>query len=376
MNSKNKDFFEGTSILIGTIIGAGILGIPYVISKSGFLIGLAHIVFLGIIITLVHLYIGEIVLRTKKKNQLSGYTEKYLGAKSRKIMDFAFFFSVYSAIIAYIFGVGESISFLIFGNLSYSIIVGMVFAGIMSAILWRGISALKKYEKVGVASLLFLLILIVFIFYKKISFDNLSGVNLNYFFLPFGVILFALLGVYSIPEINLVLEKNKKLMKKIILFGTIIPAVVYAIFAFVVVGFKGSETPEISTLALGPIFITLGILTMSTSYLALGNALKDSMIYDKKQSKVKAWTISAIIPAVLFLIIKKFEYFSFTKILSIGGVISGGIIAIMILLTVKKAKIKNERNPEYSIPINWFLIAFLSAVFVFGILHEIWIVFR
>ena len=33
MDAKNKTFLAGISILIGTAIGAGVLGIPYVVAK-------------------------------------------------------------------------------------------------------------------------------------------------------------------------------------------------------------------------------------------------------------------------------------------------------------------------------------------------------
>ena len=79
MNLKTKTFIAGLAILIGTAIGAGILGIPYVVAKSGFLIGLGYIILLGLIILLVNLYLGEIILRTKGKHQLGGYAKKYLG---------------------------------------------------------------------------------------------------------------------------------------------------------------------------------------------------------------------------------------------------------------------------------------------------------
>ncbi len=39
-----KKLFQAIATLTGTVIGAGFLGIPYVMSKSGFLIGLAWMV--------------------------------------------------------------------------------------------------------------------------------------------------------------------------------------------------------------------------------------------------------------------------------------------------------------------------------------------
>ena len=376
MNQKNKIFLAGISILIGTAIGAGILGIPHVVAKSGFLIGLGYIIFLGLIILLANLYLGEVVLRTKGKHQLGGYAKKYLGKTGSFFMSFAFIFGIYSAILAYLVGISESFSFLFYGNFNYSILIGILFGVFMSYLLWRGLKTMKNFEKFGVSAIFILFILIAVFFTKKISFENLAMINTNFLFLPFGVVLFALLSFSVIPEINIILKNDKILMKKILVAGTLITILFYILFTLIVVGFKGIETPEIATIALGPIFIILGIFTMFTSYLALGNALQDSFIYDFKYKKIKAWLFSALIPIFIFLIVMMFKYFTFTKILSIGGIISGGIMGILILLMVKKAKEKRERKPEYSVFINWFIIILLSLIFIAGIVREILVVLK
>ena len=304
MDTKNKTFLAGISILIGTAIGAGVLGIPYVVAKSGFLIGAIHILLIGAIILLANLYLGEIVLRTKGEHQLGGYARKYLGKTGSFFMSFAIIFSVYSAIIAYLVGISGSFSFLFFGNFNYAILIGILFGVFMSYLLWRGLKALKTFEKFGVSAIFLLFILIIIFFLKKISFANLTAINTNFLFLPFGVVLFALLSFFALPEINFVLKKDKILMKKILVFGTLITILFYVLFAFVVVGFNGVETPEIATVALGPIFIMLGIFTMFTSYLALGNALRDHLIYDFKFKRISSWILSSLIPIFLFLLVK------------------------------------------------------------------------
>lgn len=372
----NKTFFSGLAILLGTIIGAGVYGIPFVASKSGFIIALFYIVFLGLIMLFTNLCLGEIILRTKEKHQLSGYAKKYLGGIGKNFMDFAFIFGIYAALVAYALGIGESLSFLFFKNLGHSLLFGFLFSILMTGLLYRGLRFLKGYEKIGVSVILGLLVVIILLFASKISVENLSALNFNYLFLPFGVILFSFIGFSVIPEVNFVLKKDKKPFKKILIFGSLIPIVFYALFSLVVVGFKGSETPEIATLALGAIFIFLGIFTMSNAYLALGNALQDHFKYDSGFKKNKAWFLSAIIPIFIFLFIKMFKYFTFTKILSIGGVVSGGLIGILILLMAKKAKKRGERKPKFSVKINWFIILTLSLIFIFGIVREVIVALR
>jgi amino acid permease len=376
MDLEKKKFWTATSILIGTCIGAGVLGIPYVAAQAGFLVALGYILLIGGLILVVNLYLGEISLRTRGDHQLIGYARRYLGKRGKRFMEFATIFGIYAAIIAYMLGIGQSISFLVFGDSSYTTLFGILFGVGMSGLLWRGMKALKRYERIGVAVVLSLLLLIVVLFFNKIEAVNLIYFNVGNIFLPFGVILFALMSFHAIPEVELVLTNHEKLMKRILITGTLVSVTFYILFALVVVGFMGTQTPEIATLALGTVFVFLGMFTMFTSWLALGNALEESFMFDEKIKKRKAWILVSLVPILLFLGIRFFEFFSFTKILSIGGVVSGGLMAILIMLMIKNAKKKGNRKPEYKMPVNWFVIGFLILVFALGVVREIWLALR
>jgi len=371
MDVNKKRFLTAVSVLVGTTIGAGVLGIPYVAAQVGFFVALAYIILLGLLVFVVNLYFGEIILRTKGDHQIAGYARRYLGKKGKAILEFATIFGVYSAIVAYMLGVGNSLSFLFFDNLSYSLYFGILFGILMSGLLWRGTRALKKFEKIGVMIILILLIAIFFIFISDVKMSNLYFFNPGNIFLPFGVILFALMSFHAVPELQIILHKNEKLMKRVLMTGTLVSVIFYSLFAFVVVGVKGIETPEIATLALGSIFVLLGIFTIFTSYLSLGNALIENFVYDERFKKRQAWLFTSIIPIFIFIFVNSFGFFSFTRILSIGGVISGGLIAILVLLMVKRAKQKGNRNPEYSVPANWLVLGALSLIFLFGIFIEL-----
>ncbi|MCX6748865.1 MAG: hypothetical protein NT076_04640, partial [Candidatus Pacearchaeota archaeon] len=74
-----------------------------------------------------------------------------------------------------------------------------------------------------------------------------------------------------------------------------------------------------------------------------------------------------------FILFYFFRVASFTQILSIGGVVSGGLAGILILLMNKKAKILGTRKPEYSIKISWFVVLILSLIFVLAVVAEIFL---
>ena len=138
-----------------------------------------------------------------------------------------------------------------------------------------------------------------------------------------------------------------------------------------VIGFKGVQTPEIATIALGKPFIFLGILTIFTSYLAVSIALIDIFHLDFNQTKRRAWLYTIIVPIIFFIILELTNAAHFTKVLGIGGAISGGLTAILILFMVNKSKVLGNRNPEYSIPTSKLLTLILLIIFVLGTVAEI-----
>jgi amino acid permease len=373
VDDRHKRFFIAISILVGTCVGAGILGLPYIASKTGFFITLLYILGLGGIILLVNLYLSEIVLRTKDKHQLIGYAERYLGKKGRHFMEFAVVFGIYASMVAYTLGVGESLSFLFFGDVSHSIIFGVIFGFFMLFLLKGGIQTLKRFEKWGVLIVLFLFFFITIKLSPTIDYKNLLEINFNYFLFPFGVVLFSMMSFHSIPEMRFVVNDDGKMFKKAVLSGTLISILIYVLFSLVIVGTFGENTPEVATLALGPLFIFLGIFTMFTSYFAMGNSLMDNFKFDERYTERSSWILASIIPIAIFLITQLSNFFSFTKILSIGGVISGGSIAVLILLMIKKAKRNGDREPEYSLHSRWLWIILFILIFTFGIVSELFL---
>jgi amino acid permease len=363
--------YVAIATLIGTIVGAGILGIPFVVMKSGFSIGIVHLIILTLVLTITTLYLGEIALRTKTNHHLSGYAQKYLGKKGKMIMFTAFSFGVYAALLAYIIGEGTSLSHLFFGSGDFTLHLGIAFWLILSGISYYGLKALEEGETIGIILVIILILSLAILYWNNLSIENLTYTNLEHVFTPFGVILFALLGFAAVPEIERILGKDKHLTKRVIISSYVICFIIYTLFAILVIGTKGQATPEIATIALGKPFILLGILTMFTSYLALSMALIDTLRFDFRKTRKQAWLYTIFIPIILFILLEFLDIANFTTILGIGGVISGGLTAILILLMVKNAKRHGTEIPPYTIPYSPVLTWIFSAIFILGAIAEI-----
>jgi len=367
-----RGVYEAIATLVGTMIGAGILGIPYVISKSGFIIGLIHIIIIGFALLIVNLFLGEIVLRTKGNHQLTGYAEKYLGKIGKVIMTLIMMFGIYGVLIAYLIGGSKSLYALFGGNIYFHFVGYFI---IMSFLVFIGLNAVKKSEFFMSIIVLFIIFLISIIGFTKLEFNNLQSVNLSYVFYPYGVVLLSFLGgMAAIPEMKEELTNNRKNLKKAIIWGSLIPFVVYVLFAFVAVGVLGVNTSEIATVGLSNVFgwqVNLlgnlfALFAVSTGFLVLGLGLKEMYNYDLKLNKNLSWFLVCIFPFLFLMFFWKLT--GFRNVLNVTGALAGGLESIFIILIYFKAKKLGERKPEYQLHKNYVLGVLLIIMFFLGVI--------
>ena len=371
----SKSSLRAIATLIGCTIGAGILGIPFVISKSGFLIGMIDIILIGLAILVLNLYVGEITLRTKGNHQLPGYAQRYLGKTGKKILMFTMVFAIYGALVAYMIGSGKVLSSIFgFFNPFYFSLIYLV---LMFILIYFGLRAIGNSELILGMIMLAIAVVIIGFSISSSSFQtsNLAYYDITKAILPYGVILFAFLGSVAVPEMKEILTKERKLLKKSIIIGTLSSLVIYVLFALAIVGVTGINTTDVATLGLGNVLglkmILFGnifaLFTMSTSFLVLGLALKEMFHFDYKLNKRISWVITCIIPLGLFLGGVK----NFIVTLAVVGAVAGGIQSILIILMHRNARKYGNRKPEFSfknfLPLNITLI----LLFVFGIIFEI-----
>lgn len=367
---KKKPLFWAISTLIGTIIGAGIFSIPYVFAQAGVLIGTINLLVLGTAVIILYFYIGEVTLRTKGNHQLTGYARKYLGKTGKSLMTFVMMFAIYGALIAYIIGVGKALAAIT--NLS-SLPLSIGFFILVSLAIYTGLKAVKKSELWLNVILLVVVITICFLIAPKINLSNLAAFDFSMIFMPYGVIFFALAGSVAIPEMKEILIDNKKQLKKAIFIGSIIPIIIYFLFALIIVGVTGINTTEIATIGLGNMFgktmIILGnlfaVFAMATSFLTLGLALKEMYWYDYKINKQVAWLLTCIPPFLIFLFLAK----SFIQVIGLTGGIAMSLEGILLVLIFNRAKKLGKRKPEYSIKKSNILSFLLIILFILGMVY-------
>ncbi|MBU4142351.1 amino acid permease [Patescibacteria group bacterium] len=370
-------FINAISMLVGAIIGAGIFGLPYVAAQSGLALTLIFLVVLSAITVLMHLLYGEVVLRTNGQHRMVGYAGIYLGIWGKRISSVSTIIGTYAASLAY----------LILGGIFLFTLFGDVFGGDVfwySTILFvasfifiaKGLKIVSWIE----SFLTFFLIFAIFIFLTKGSFyidvENFSlATNWAHSFLPYGVILFALSGSSIIPDVASVLGDDRTKLKKAIIWGTLIPAVIYFLFIIIIFGVSGAETSEnaVSGLAkyYGNGFITLGalvgFLAVFTSLLAYGTNLKKTFQYDYGLSRAQGLILALLIP---FLVLMSGAN-DFIRIMGFSGALMGGVDGVLLILMYRKADKGGERRPEYDIITSQGLEYFIMLIFILGFIYTV-----
>ncbi len=376
MEGKTKTFDKAVASLIGTIIGVGIFGLPYAISRAGFFIGVFWFIILGLAVMAINLVYGCIASNTPGRHRLVGFVRTYLGGKARIIATVSVVLGMYAALLAYIIIGGEFLNTILGEIIGGSpFLYSLIFFSIMAILVYGGLKAISKVEIIMVGVLIFIVGVIFVVGSLYIKPANLSYVHWHNFFVPYGVLLFAMGGLSAIPEMRDILGRQKKSLKKAIIFGTAIPILVMFFFALIIVGTTGLSTSEESIAGLAGIMgervvvlgSLLGLLSVSTSFLILGVNLKEMFMYDYKLNKLVAWVLSVVIPFAVFLSGSR----SFISVIGFSGSVMGGINGILVLLMylafVKKAKMSSS----YSLNIPKIIIYILIMIFLAGMGYEI-----
>ncbi|MBI3630961.1 MAG: hypothetical protein HY221_01325 [Candidatus Sungbacteria bacterium] len=368
-----RRFWKAVSVLAGMIIGAGMFAIPFAFTQTGFWLGASQLALLAGITLLLHLLYGEIVLATPAFHRMPGYMRIYLG-RGAEIVSWA----------SSLFGIaGTLLAYLVIGSLFSQSAIAAIIPGadifwiallLTCAVAFITFFPLKKEAGINGVLTIFEIAFIAavsLLLMPKISLTHLAGFHPGNLFVPYGVLLFALSGASVIPDLVTVLGRDKKKVRAAIVAGSLIPVVLYFLFALAVVGVTGSATSEeaISGLAgaVGGRMVLLasvaGFLAVLTSFIALSANFQAMLSLDLGMRRRVSWLAASTLPFVLYLA----GFQNFIATISAVGVLAFGIDAILFLLV--GLRMRKGRPSRGGIPL--FLIYAVFLIIAGGVLVQL-----
>ena len=380
MVHPNRPFLKSVGMMIGGVVGVGIFGLPYAFAQGGFSLGLLELFFLGGMLLVLQLMLGEIVAQTPGHHRLVNYIGMYLGRFWKWVTLLTLSLGVWGAMLAYLVVGGTFLHLLLSPVLggettAYSYVIAVA----ASLLIFGGLRLAARIEYLVVGALLFLFTFIVLACAPHIDFSHLATVDVKNFFLPYGVILFSLAGMGIVPELKDVLGKNhQRLLSPVIVTSMVSILMLYALFAFAVVGVTGGETTPMAFVGLVPylgetflvVATLLGSLTILSIYMVLGIELLNTFTFDFGLRHKSAWLVVCAVPVILFT----FGLREFVEIIGFVGSVFGGILGILVALAYwsmrRRGVCRTHHCINFPAPLTWLII----AIFLGGILFEIFTV--
>lgn len=250
------------------------------------------------------------------------------------------------------------------GELVYT----LIFFALGTFLIFVDIKSISQVEVVLFFAFFILMVIFLVVAVPEIKPMNFLQMTHHSFFLPYGVIMFALGGTAIIPELKEILQGNKKNLQKVIGYGLLGISAFYIIFIIAIFGVTGAATSQdalsgfadalgLKLLIFGYVF---GVITTFTSFLTLGLTLKKIFNLDFKVNKHLSWALASFIPLTLFFI----GLNSFITVIGLTGAILGGIEALLVMFSYR-AYMKNKKmrfHPIYYIVMGLLVFGVVSVV--------------
>ena len=335
-------------LLLGTIVGAGIFGVPAMIGAWGIIPSTIAFIILTVVAASAHLLYTEAIIRNKKHSRLAGQASYWIGKKTSALGGFVVVLQVFGGTLAYIILGGEFLAVLAsMIGVSVPLILWQLLFWLAGALLvLYGIKLVSRVESYLTWLLVAVIVFIVGVFSMDVDPSAVFVFPTTWTFEPYGIFLFALLGVTSIPEAVEVVKYRKDDARKAVLRGTIVAAVLtygFGIATWMASGGDLSRDPADIIRFLPPVFAftipLFGFLAVTTSFITSSLDLKNMFHEDYAISSVLSWIVALGVPLALLFLTSR----DFLSTIGLVGSVFGATTAVIVSF-VGRAALRSERK--------------------------------
>lgn len=334
--------WRATLLLLGTIVGAGIFGVPAVIGQWGVFRSTIAFGILTVVMCSVHALYAEAVARSRAHAHIAGVSERLLGKGSGSITASIQAFQIFGSNLAYVILGGEFLAVL---GIAFHVqlpltLWQLLFWLIGATIVFFGLKRVAMVETYLTWLLVGVVIFIAGIFVIEadlalaVTSPALKGLQ------PYGVILFSLLGITGMPEASEIVGRKRGELMKAAITSTLIASAltyVFGVSAWLAsggnIGASASDLIRLLPPGISVIIPIFGLLAVMTSFIS--SALDLRMMFEKDYhiTPFVAWFIALCVPLILFLAGAR----SFLGTIGFVGSIFGATLSILVVLMGREA---------------------------------------
>lgn len=348
-------------IVAGTAIGAGMLALPLTSAGLGFPVSVLVMVVLWALMAYTGLLMLELHQHLPLTATLHGLAEAFLGWKGRITATISMLFLLYALCAAYIAGGGALMQQRVIGHLP----AAPEFSGTLLFTLVIGLVVSLGTSKVDIINrILFILKICVLFFMMMVLTPEVTGARLLDMPLEQGIliaavpVIFTSFGFHScIPSLVRYVNKDMQALKRIVIWGSAIPLIVYIIWqalSFGTVGQTGlmvnNDLPDFVKSIAGVLesnWVEASIylfadLALATSFLGVSLGLFDFLAEkfkrpDNKLGRLQTGIITFVPPLIFAL------FYPQGFIMALGYAAIALVVIAIILPVIMIRKVRKER---------------------------------
>ena len=238
----NNKLIGGILLIIGTSIGGGMLALPIATAQLGFINALIFLVLCWAIMTAAALLILEVNLWHSVNSNLISMAKTTLGKFGQAIAWLSYLLLLYALLAAYIAGGSDFLQHLLLTfhlHLSKKL-SALLFAGLLSLIVYKGLGSVDYVNRVLMFSKLLAFILLVICIFPFISFHYLfsleNAYQLSVILSSTTVIMTSFGFAVIVPSLRSYFNNDFFMLRRAILIGSLIPLFCYILWELTIMG--------------------------------------------------------------------------------------------------------------------------------------------
>ena len=351
MEKKQLTTWEAACIITGYGIGGGVLSMPYLCAKIGFLNACFVLVIAFVASYVLHLMIADLSLKTEDGGQIISCLNQFLfKGKFKSILTIGFFALLLAILFTNLTGYITGAEEIIVGLIPMpTLLAKLIFYVLAASIVIFGLKAVGVSEKVAMVVIFALIgILAVSSFFVDPNPVPLFNFSVNGFLAYYGMSMFSLAAFFSVPQAVEGLNGDRKKIRKAIFLGFLNNFIIIIVINFCAL-LASTEVTEVAMVGwsagigrwaqiAGGLFT---LLAMLTTYWSLSLALADIVQETTKINSKLSWLI-ATLPSLILALLNLGGFMSFMRT-------AGGLISIIIAVMVVPAFINSKKAPGESV---------------------------
>lgn len=242
MTYDRGSVFKGTLLVAGTSIGGGMLALPILTGLTGFLPSILVYFFCWLFMASTGLLFLEICFWMDPDANIVSMAEKTLGKPGKWAGWILYLFLFYCLTLAYIVGCGDLMVEL-FNDSIPEWLGSLLFVLLFAPLVFAGVRVAGRVNVVLMFGLALSYCAFVWLGYKHIKWDLLLERNWSAFPLAFPIAFTAFAYQGTIPTLVNYMHRDVTKVRLAIIFGTLIPFIVYVIWQALILGIVPVHAP-------------------------------------------------------------------------------------------------------------------------------------